>query len=324
MTSAPTLSVVIPCRNSAATLGDQLSALAAQSWTGSWEVIVADNGSRDGSVAIVSEFRRRFDVPLRLVDASARKGAAHARNIGAKAASGDQLAFVDADDVVGDGWVRAMATALQEHPFVASRFAFDRLNPQWLVEARGRPQSDGIQRLWYPPYSLHAGSCGLGVHRELHEAVGGFNEELPHLEDTDYCVRVQRVGMTLHFASDAVIHVRHRESTGDLFRQARLWAHYNTLIFARHRPTGTRVEGAWKGWAKRSRRLLRRARRDWRTPGQRASLIFQAGWQWGLLTGSLRHRVPPVVAGKDVTYVVPEDSKRQSSRPHAKPTSLTI
>lgn len=316
MSSTRTLSVVIPCRDGAATLGDQLAALAAQSWTGSWEVVVSDNGSRDGSGAIAREFAPRFRIPLRIVDAGARRGAAHARNVGAEAASGDHLAFVDADDVVGDGWVGAMATALQEHPFVASRFAFDRLNPGWLVEARGSPQSEGLQRLWYPPYYLHAGGCGLGIHRELHEAVGGFDEELPRLMDTDYCIRVQRTGTPLHFASDAVIQVRHRESTSGLFRQASQWARYNTLMFQRYRPSGTRLEGAWKAWARRSRRLLRRARREWETPSRRTSLTFQAGWQWGLLTGSLRYGVPPVVLGKDVTYTVPVDPEKQPSVPH--------
>ncbi|HET9225168.1 MAG TPA: glycosyltransferase, partial [Thermoanaerobaculia bacterium] len=43
------LSVVIPCLNAEATLGDQLEALAGQGWSGEWEVIVADNGSTDGS-----------------------------------------------------------------------------------------------------------------------------------------------------------------------------------------------------------------------------------------------------------------------------------
>jgi glycosyltransferase involved in cell wall biosynthesis len=51
------LSVVIPCLNAAATIGVQLEALAGQSWEGEWEVVVADNGSTDGSQAIVESYR---------------------------------------------------------------------------------------------------------------------------------------------------------------------------------------------------------------------------------------------------------------------------
>jgi glycosyltransferase involved in cell wall biosynthesis len=68
----PRLSVVIPCYNSAATIGDQLTALAAQRTRYSWEVLIADNGSRDDTVAVVKRFRDRIPA-LRIVD-SARGG----------------------------------------------------------------------------------------------------------------------------------------------------------------------------------------------------------------------------------------------------------
>jgi glycosyltransferase involved in cell wall biosynthesis len=45
----PRISVIIPCLNGAADIPDQLRALAGQTWSGWWEVVVADNGSTDGS-----------------------------------------------------------------------------------------------------------------------------------------------------------------------------------------------------------------------------------------------------------------------------------
>src|SRR5688500_9296124 len=97
-------SVVVPVRDGAATIGEQLAALAQQDFPGSWEVVVADNGSRDGTADVVRSFRDRLP-GLRLVDASARPGASHARNAGAAAATGEVLAFCDADDVVDPGWL---------------------------------------------------------------------------------------------------------------------------------------------------------------------------------------------------------------------------
>lgn len=60
--SFPQLSIVIPCYNSAATLGEQLSAIAAQVTRYSWEVLVADNRSRDDTVAMAKAFRDAFRI----------------------------------------------------------------------------------------------------------------------------------------------------------------------------------------------------------------------------------------------------------------------
>lgn len=54
------ISVIIPCYNVASTIGCQLEALASQEWSEPWEVIVADNGSSDNSVAIVKTFLERI------------------------------------------------------------------------------------------------------------------------------------------------------------------------------------------------------------------------------------------------------------------------
>ena len=70
------LTVVIPVRNSAGTLGEQLDALARQTFEGDWEVVIADNESTDSSCEIAKAHvghRGR----LRVIDASQRKGAAY-------------------------------------------------------------------------------------------------------------------------------------------------------------------------------------------------------------------------------------------------------
>ncbi|MES1211451.1 MAG: glycosyltransferase family 2 protein, partial [Acidobacteriota bacterium] len=129
------LSVIIACLNAASTLRDQLDGLAGQTWSGDWErdweVIVADNGSTDGSQALVESYRGRIP-GLRVVDASDRKGQAHARNVGSVHATGDALLFVDADDQVAPGWLEALAAALSRHAFVACRYDNQALNPAWV------------------------------------------------------------------------------------------------------------------------------------------------------------------------------------------------
>ena len=85
------------------TIEAQLKALCHQQWRGGWEVIVADNGSTDGTQDVLARFHGPLP-GLRLIDPSARRGAVHARNVAVKEASGAGLAFCDADDEVGIGW----------------------------------------------------------------------------------------------------------------------------------------------------------------------------------------------------------------------------
>jgi glycosyltransferase involved in cell wall biosynthesis len=66
------ISVVMPVFNEAAHIESQLAALAMQEFSGEWEVLVADNGSTDGTPRVVQAWSDRL--PLQLVDASARRG----------------------------------------------------------------------------------------------------------------------------------------------------------------------------------------------------------------------------------------------------------
>jgi glycosyltransferase involved in cell wall biosynthesis len=280
------LSVIIPCLNAAKTIGAQLEALGNQHWEHPWEVIVSDNGSTDDSRAIVEGLRAQLP-NLRVVDASDRRGPAHAMNAGASAARGEALAFCDADDEVAPGWVAAMGAALSIHDFVACRIDLEKLNPPWMQ--RRSPQERDVQRYSYPPYLPHAGGGTLGVKRRIHEAAGGFDESLPYLQDTDYCWRVQLAGTALHFVPDAVVHVRLRHTLPGVMRQALHWAEYNVLMYKRYQRFGmprlTLREGLM-GWYSLLRNLPRvRSKADW------ARWVWGFGWRVGRLGGSIKYRI---------------------------------
>ena len=130
--------------------------------------------------------------------------------LGAAAAGGDAFLFCDADDEVAPGWLAALGRALAVHEFVACRYDNEKLNPAWVQRTHLNPQREGLTAYDYPPFLPHAGGGGLGVRRTVHEAVGGFDESLPALEDTDYCWRIQLAGHGFHFAPDAVVNIRHR------------------------------------------------------------------------------------------------------------------
>jgi glycosyltransferase involved in cell wall biosynthesis len=123
------LSVVIPAFNASMTIADQVRALRKQQWDGEWEAIVVDNGSVDDTAEAA---RRAADGDARfiVIDGSERSGAAFARNLGVCTSQGSAIAFCDADDIVGTGWLSAIGDALRETPFVTGPQEMAMLNPE--------------------------------------------------------------------------------------------------------------------------------------------------------------------------------------------------
>jgi GT2 family glycosyltransferase len=283
------LSVVIPTFNGAETLGEQLDALATQDWRGPLEVIVSDNGSTDDTRAVVESYAERFP-SLIFVDSSDVPGVSYARNVGAAAATGDYLLFCDCDDKVGDGWLKAMATALERHPFVAARYEHRQLNPAWTRASYGEPQRDELSA---PPSFLPFGFGGsLGVRRDIHFNVGGFDVAFfPfQADDVDYCYRIQLSGTPIHFVRSAVVHYRHRLRLGEIFRAFRgygsgwptLLKHYSP--YGMQRPSQLRALASWLLLASSLPLYLR-------TPERRALWVSRLGWKIGRLQGSVSGRL---------------------------------
>jgi glycosyltransferase involved in cell wall biosynthesis len=99
----------LPTRDRARLDTLQLDALTQQPYRGPWELIVVDNGCRDDTLGLLDTYALRL--PLRVVIAAERAGAAYARNRGAARALGDYLLFIDDEDQVAPEWLYAMAEA---------------------------------------------------------------------------------------------------------------------------------------------------------------------------------------------------------------------
>lgn len=280
------VSVVMACLDAAETVERQLEALAAQEVSQQWELVVADNGSRDQTAAIVERYRDRLP-ELRVVDASDRRGQAHALNVGVAEARGAAVLFCDADDQVAPRWLAAMSDALREHEFVASRGDATQLNEPWLVETREAQPAGGLSRVAFPPFFAYAGSGGIGVRKKVHERFGGFDESMDVLFDVDYCIRLQLGGIELRLVPDAVMHYRYRDRPRAIFQQARRYADAAALLQKRYgEPATTPLKWPfehWKAVAKALPLVLGR--------GGRAQLAWLLGWQVGRYRGSVRHRV---------------------------------
>lgn len=208
--------MIIPVLNGAATLGEQLAALAAAPRPpGTFEVLVADSGSGDGSVEVARAFADRL--PIQIVTA-VRRGANVARNAAVRASSGGYLLFCDADDVVDETWLTRMHAALADgHELVVGRLDYRRLNDAESIRWRGASGAGASVHLDFLP----AGHLSnLATTRGLFDRVGGLDESfIGGADDVDFCWRAQLAGAELHYLPEAVVHYRLRPSLRMLARQ---------------------------------------------------------------------------------------------------------
>jgi glycosyltransferase involved in cell wall biosynthesis len=222
------ISVVIPFAGDPELLTAQVDALQRQVIDAPWELVVSRNG-REPLPPVPSS--------VVVVDSSDIPGPSHARNVGWRAARGSLVLFCDADDLVADGWIAAMAGALADDDLVRGRVDYSRLNPPGA--ALGRPSEVGP----HPTYLHHlpfAPSCALAVRRHVLEAVDGFDESMRSGEDIDLSWRAQYAGFTLGYAHDALLHYRLRRGARQLFEQGRLYGAGDAVLLGVHREHGAR------------------------------------------------------------------------------------
>lgn len=239
-----TASVIIPARNAADTLAEQLEGLVQQQTDHAWEVVVVDNGSTDATVTIATSFADRLEL---VVVPCARRGANAARNAGARVARGELLLFCDADDVVHPGWVQAMVAALGEHDLVGGLIDNDTFGAGHLPRhPPGVPVAAG-----FLPRAITA---NLGVRKLAWTTVGGFNEDYGYgCTDTEFCWRLQLAGHDVGYAEDAVVAYRHRGNLRSVAVKAYKTGRARGRLFRDFKPHGMRqprLAGAVVRWAR--------------------------------------------------------------------------
>ena len=185
--SDPVISIIVPTRNRKTLLLRQVDAVRSQAPAVSFEIIVVDNGSSDGTTNAISELSE-VDPRVRLVVAEEQADAAYARNVGASVARASRLAFVDDDDIVGDGWLAAIYAALNDNPLVACKTDYRLLNSPRVTD--GWPLTQETSLRVYRGLITCTGH--LGIDADLWKRLGGQRTGLISGEDRDLSVRSSR------------------------------------------------------------------------------------------------------------------------------------
>ena len=194
----PRLSFVVPVRNDAVRLERCLRSIRASSSAIPSEIIVADNGSTDGSGDVARAAGARvIDLPNQRVS--------EVRNRAAAAAGGEFLAFVDADHEIAQAWTQIAMDAV-DRPGATAVGAHYHAPPDgsWVQRAydRLRNRRHGIHPVdWLP-------SGNLVIRRSVFGESGGFDTSLETCEDVDFCQRLRMNGHEL-LEVDAMHSVHH-------------------------------------------------------------------------------------------------------------------
>ena len=209
----PRLSVVMPVYNAESTLAECLTRLCNSSF-GDFEIVLVDDGSTDHTRAIAANF------PVRIVRSPGRVGPAAARNVGAGAADGDVLFFLDSDVMVRPDTVSRVAAA------------FERADVEGVIgvqaaDMRHRDLPSQYKNLWMRwTYLQKTGDVPLfyttaaAIRREAFLRAGGFDQgyATPNVEDTAFGQKLAQLGIRVRVAPDVEVEHVKRYSLAGLLR----------------------------------------------------------------------------------------------------------
>ncbi len=253
---APTVACVIPTHRRAALLDEAIRSVLAQTAPPT-EVWIVDDAGCAESKALVESLARESAVPLRYLAHTLGRGPSTSRNLGAREAQCEWIAFLDDDDRWLPGYLAAALTRADADVVLTARWDFP----------SGGPPRPGKSPL--PVYDEHAflrrnpggAPSALLIRRAFFLAIGGFDPGLPASEDRDLILRVMRAGARYATVPERL--VEHRDDGEGISQDA------FTLLPARIRFVAKHMHamnlGDFAYTLRKTLRELRRAR--WRRAG---------------------------------------------------------
>ena len=212
-TSWPRVSVVVCVYDGEQTLADCLDGLEQLVYP-DYEVIVVDDGSTDASAEIAGRY------PFRLLRTENR-GLSRARNSGIEAASGEIIAYIDADARPDPHWLHYLVEALRDERYVGvggPNLPCD--GDGWVADCVANAPGGPIHVLLSDSEAEHIPGCNMAFRKEALEAVDGFDPEFRVAgDDVDLCWRLHERGWKLAFSPSAVVWHHQRDSLQSYWRQ---------------------------------------------------------------------------------------------------------
>jgi O-antigen biosynthesis protein len=232
----PKISVIVCAHEAEATIGECLESTSRLDYP-DYEVIVVDDGSSDRTAAIAADY------PVRTLSAP-NQGLSAARNRGLSAASGEIVAYLDADAHPDRHWLRYLAFAFadSEHVGIGGPNVPPPDDPpvaHCVASAPGGP----IHVLLSDTEAEHIPGCNMAFRTASLREIGGFDQRFRAAgDDVDVCWRLRDRGWTLGFSPAAMVWHHRRDSVKGYLRQQHGYGRAEALLEekwrARHNGVG--------------------------------------------------------------------------------------
>ena len=254
--------MVLPFRNARPWLARTIVSLAAEQALG-LELVAIDDGSTDGSGAVVQQLCKRWNRENLQTLHSSGKGVSAARNLGAQAARSPLIAFLDADDRSIAGRLAASIQALAAQPELSHVMGgWQRISADGLPITSVEPWKEGASFDWHGALTHKAVlPSAWTIRRDAFIDVGGFDVSLHHAEDVDLLLRLAAAGHQGAWIPLSLC--RYRVHSGAASRQLRPQIEGLRQVMERHLATlpadkqpwasgiryGTVSWCSWKAWS---------------------------------------------------------------------------
>ncbi len=213
------VSVIVTVLNEREAIERLLQSLEAQTRPPD-EVVIADGGSTDGTLDILSSWGSSGGLPLRILETPGAN-ISEGRNAAIAAAAGDVIASTDAGVRLDQDWLEKLVAPFESDeseqfvPVVSGWFVVE---PRSLFEmAMGATVLPHVSEI--EPETFLPSSRSVAFRKVAWEAAGGYPEWLDYCEDLIYDFRLRELYGSFQFAPEAVVHFRPRSNLRAFFKQ---------------------------------------------------------------------------------------------------------